>query len=999
MKEYIKKSFLPLVFVFSGLLTACELPLGSSSSHDSQPPSTSYYGDNEYRTTFLNDDGAFLYASLTQKGSSAVYKGPTPTRPSTSTFEYTFKGWDKPLSNIQADTTFYAQYKEIVIVYHKVQFVNYDNSLLYEQTVQHGKNASYDGPLPTREASNNTTYTFSNWSKPYTNIIEDTIIVAQYTSQLKPYEVKFLNYDDSLLDVSYVLHGDSAIYRGVTPTKPSTEGSTYKFTGWEGDLTYITSNRTFKAKFSESIKQFKVTFIDHDGTTLYETTTNYAEAATYKGKTPFKSAKGPYQYEFEGWDKNTDLIVSDLTVRALYKEKPRLMSEDLSFEYNSSGDYYYVSRYNGNQKDVYIAKTYTTAIYGEKIVKTIGSFAFQKSTSVESIYLENTITSLDNYAFHGASKLKEIRLSDNLELIGEKAFYNTNLDKLEIPARVSSIGRNIFGSSSKKPIVKIHKDNLTYATDGTLLTSKDGKILYQAFWSELDENFIVPEGVETIEREALINKTFQTVSLPSTLKELKPYSFQSNYNLKKVRFNNSSAIIGDYAFSYCYALTEVDFGSNITQIGYSSFSGSTLTHVELPASLISVSSGSFNEVNTLSKVTLKGESEYYEVHDDCLFTKALDQIVIIPLNNTGSLTIPLTLTNIEASRFANNSFSSFHVAPGHSTYASSDGVIFSSDGKTLITTPGQLRDYNVPEGVTKINDNAFYRHRALTSISFPASLKDISNYAFYSSQSLLTVMFTEGLESIGSSAFSNTAIKEVVFPDSLETIYGSAFSDNHGITEITFGTGLKQIGESAFSSNSALQSITFNENLTSIGNYAFRRCRSLQSLVLPNSLKQIGSNCFERNTSLADITFNPKLEDIGSYAFSNCTSLTSLVLPSSVKNIRSYAFQNCTGLKYIDLGNVTASISFGAFSGNYSISSIVINSQYTLWDESPFSDSQEITSIYYFGTNHTEETKIRTYFSALDQEDLSIYFYSKEANYDGQHWRYVDGIATIWLEE
>ena len=53
-----------------------------------------------------------MYESYFKKGSEAIYKGLTPTKPSitigTETMNYTFAGWDKDTSSVEGFTTFTA---------------------------------------------------------------------------------------------------------------------------------------------------------------------------------------------------------------------------------------------------------------------------------------------------------------------------------------------------------------------------------------------------------------------------------------------------------------------------------------------------------------------------------------------------------------------------------------------------------------------------------------------------------------------------------------------------------------------------------------------------------------------------------------------------------------------------------------------------------------------------------------------------------------------------
>ena len=63
------------------------------------------------------------------------------------------------------------------------------------------------------------------------------------------YHVTFVNYDDSVLYEVDVLEGESATYRGSTPTKPEDSQYEYIFQGWDIDLSSITSDVTAKAQY------------------------------------------------------------------------------------------------------------------------------------------------------------------------------------------------------------------------------------------------------------------------------------------------------------------------------------------------------------------------------------------------------------------------------------------------------------------------------------------------------------------------------------------------------------------------------------------------------------------------------------------------------------------------------------------------------------------------------------------------------------------------------
>lgn len=66
---------------------------------------------SHFDVLFVNYDGTILYHALVPVGEDASYHGKTPTRRPNFGRIYRFIGWDKPLTNIQCDMVFTAQYE------------------------------------------------------------------------------------------------------------------------------------------------------------------------------------------------------------------------------------------------------------------------------------------------------------------------------------------------------------------------------------------------------------------------------------------------------------------------------------------------------------------------------------------------------------------------------------------------------------------------------------------------------------------------------------------------------------------------------------------------------------------------------------------------------------------------------------------------------------------------------------------------------------------------
>ena len=159
-----------------------------------------------------------------------------------------------------------------------------------------------------------------------------------------------------------------------------------------------------------------------------------------------------------------------------------------------------------------------------------------------------------------------------------------------------------------------------------------------------------------------------------------------------------------------------------------------------------------------------------------------------------------------------------------------------------------IKEFTIPDGVTRIGNEVFADCRNLASIKIPNSVTHIGHYAFTVCRSLTSVEI----------------------PNKVTNIEECAFSGCDGLTSVTIGNSVTSIGESAFQDCSSLTSIVIGNKVTNIGNGAFWGCSGLTSVTIPNSVTNIGD-----------------------YAFTECKGLTSVMVPNSC-NIEASSFpENC----------------------------------------------------------------------------------------------------------
>ena len=81
-------------------------------------------------------------------------------------------------------------------------------------------------------------------------------------------------------------------------------------------------------------------------------------------------------------------------------------------------------------------------------VKKIGPGVFEGNTRIKSVVIPDAVTSIGEDAFNGCTSLSSVVLPSNLTSIEDRAFKDTNIKFVEIPASVSEIGLGAFDTQN-----------------------------------------------------------------------------------------------------------------------------------------------------------------------------------------------------------------------------------------------------------------------------------------------------------------------------------------------------------------------------------------------------------------------------------------------------------------------------------------------------------------------------------------------------------------------
>ena len=271
---------------------------------------------------------------------------------------YTFTGWntaadgtgtsyadEEPVS-FDADTTLYAQWTVDPVI----TFVANDGEgTMGTQTVKPNEATALTANTFTRAD-----YDFTGWNtakdgtgtaygdKANITTNENVTLYAQWA--LHKYHVRWLNWDNKVLQEGDYTIEDTVSYEGDLPERPEDDDYTYKFKGWvpyDGDAPMdIHKDTDYKAQFNQ-FKKLTVTFDANDGNgtmssvkivsnsryTLPEcgfTRGGYDFAGWLITGTVSDVFNDPYEVKDEQWNETWLYAFSDLTLKANWEDNHSL---------------------------------------------------------------------------------------------------------------------------------------------------------------------------------------------------------------------------------------------------------------------------------------------------------------------------------------------------------------------------------------------------------------------------------------------------------------------------------------------------------------------------------------------------------------------------------------------------------------------------------------------------------------------------------------------------
>jgi hypothetical protein len=340
-----------------------------------------------------------------------------------------------------------------------------------------------------------------------------------------------------------------------------------------------------------------------------------------------------------------------------------------------------------------------------------------------------------------------------------------------------------------------------------------------------------------------------------------PFDYQGEFIIP-----NSVTSIGNYAFSDCTGITEINIADSETKltIGSDAFSNVKPTKAYLGRN---ISSAIFTDDTNLSDLTIGDKVTYinYSAFYGC--------------TGLTSVTIPNSVTSI------------------------GDDAFSGCTGLTSVT---------IPNSVTSIGSSAFYGCTGLTSVAIGNSVTSIGSDAFYGCSGLTSVTIPNSVTSIGAYAFSGcSGLTSVTIPNSVTSIGVYAFSGCSRLTKVNISDLAAWCSISFDDRYYGYTTHNYSSNPLYYAGHLYLNDQEITDLVIPDSVTSIGTSAFYGCTGLTSVTIPNSVTSIGSYAFYGCKGLTSVTIPNSVTSIGDYAFYGCTGVTELNIADGETKLTIG----------------------------------------------------------------------------------------
>ncbi|WP_028516903.1 leucine-rich repeat protein [Ruminococcus flavefaciens] len=441
-------------------------------------------------------------------------------------------------------------------------------------------------------------------------------------------------------------------------------------------------------------------------------------------------------------------------------------------------------------------------------IEEIGDFSFYCYSNVTSVIISSSLKSIGKYAFASCDSLISVSLPDGIQNIGYCAFFScTNLIQINIPSSITIINASAFRLCKSLSSISI-PDSVTEIGSGAFANC--------------------------------INLT--SVNLPNLLTGIENNIFYNCTNLKSINIPSNVSFINSEAFYNCINIKSIDIPYNVKKLGILALNSATnfdsITirnpNCEIYDSETTISSHFIKGLrgSTAEEYAKKYNRSFEAIDSQTTTTTTTKNITTTTTFCTSTRTTLTTTKGITST--SQRSVTTGKCGENISFKLDIDGTLyFNGVGglkKEVYNSWGfdyEIKKVVISDGITSIDDYAFWECKNLQSILIPDSVTEIGEFAFHQCESL----------------------KSIVLPNSLTKISYGLFNECRNLLSIELPNSIKEIEPVAFRDCDNLQSIVIPNSVNIIEDEAFFRCKNLNMITINNPKCTINNTALKYNSN------------------------------------------------------------------------------------------------------------------------------------------------------
>lgn len=622
-------------------------------------------------------------------------------------------------------------------------------------------------------------------------------------------------------------------------------------------------------------------------------------------------------------------------------------------------------------------------------ISKIANYCFANLTKVENITYPDTVTSIGTAAFEN-SGITAVDFT-NIIYIGANAFSHTNLSSATLSDKLEVWGSGAF--------------SFCEALTSVVINHNPSEIPSSLF--EGCKALTSVEGVDSVIRvgkAAFKDTALTSFATVNNVVAVGDYAFKGVMGLATDGFTKvasigieafeATGVIGQVFYKAADASSVIPDG--VLYVAPQAFKGLAVTSVAIPASVIEIGEGAFENCTSLSSVTFAAAARIRYILPRAFYG-------CTALN---AFTVPTSVVQIGYEAFASSGLQTIDLAAatglrvvGDRAFAYSKlsaivlpesvrslgteafrGVVTLSSANigSLTAIPdgtfrgcSNLNEFTINETIVSIGDKAFAESgivkvtvNGMSEEEDKSALAKIGEFAFENAEKFTGFVrneYTRQKKDAEGNPVTETVSDDRGLPEKVENVGSGAFKGNVKLAEFA-ATGLKKLADNLFAGCEALEEVRIGQ-VTEIGDYAFYNCKALTDIYYVSgdkavlnkfgaSLASIGDSAFENCVNLFDQNINSSLTaltEIGNKAFYDNKLITALEIPQKVTVIGSEAFSGCSSVSTLTFqeGSALTTIGYEAFRGCRGITEVKFGDTLSVIERDAFGGCSSLETIVF----------------------------------------------------